>query len=1383
MTVSGSAGSYTITFSGGTVADKNVGDITADNSQLTGVFNDASLTDPASFSVSLTNQSAALVAITQDGTASVSVATLADGGVGLGVNTTTTGSGSANEVQTVLVRASAGTFTLTFGGQTTGSLAWNISAAALQTALGGLSSIGSGNVAVNQSPTVGGTLSTITFQGTLANANEQQIVPSAVSGLTSRNELQQLTVTGAASGSYKLAWDSNSNGTFEPGEITAPIAYNASAADIQTALTATAIGTGNVQVASIDATHFSIMFQGSLGGTNVKPVTVNDTSALVAQNEIQQVNLLYADGGTFTLTSDLGSTTKTTAPIAWNAAPGDVQSALNALSNVSAGGGRVSVTGCAGNDTTPFDGGPLAGHHADKFVADAGALENSASFASFNVSGFTSTGSGCSPGNTCAMALVEQLQAAIDTAAINGGLTPGFLTQLITNSTFSATHTVFNGGTAPNDQAYELDIPVALSGSGSTGSFAINATGGNFTVTLMNSGHTMSATSPSIPVGSAAALVQSSLQALFSLVGWTGTVSVTLTGNTYGIQFSATGSPPSIGDLTAAIVLTGSAATTGKNPTDFASTLQSSLRSTLSAAGISYQPTATVASNELQINSGSASFSFSLVFPSPVVAQAGNSSISLTSPQVQYTFDPHQPVVTLNRHVDVSLNYTNSAFQQLGLSSSPVRLDYTGVTLTPIEFNLFLNESEIPVFISGSDLASVSSIDDLISVLQSKINSAISNAFDGGATGLPSTGGLTAANYTVTVCRPNINPSGEKCDHIGNRIEFDVITDAATRTTLSLPDNKVTSLSMDVPLYLPDGTLNGAVTELGFPAVTGATQRGKAGTFFLNNVSLTGEVEVAIQNVSLTANIGFLGITATAQGTQGPNHLLLDLSASIALKNPTVTSSSTDANLLDLSVLVAAITNGKFLYDSNLAGNGGSDTSPPTGFFTGTLSGGFGVLLTLAPSGFLSGLSDLLNAQLSISAWSTDWFQHLPTPDVHFQGPDFQSILSKFQSLDFSSIAQALQLVINLVKGLEQPGTAIGDVLDAKLPLINQSLSQIIDVVSSVTNKIQAAITSPASAIQQLNYILSNAFGLPTPSVSVQETTKGDGTHAEAESVDVTADNGTFTLTFLPNGGSPETTGPIAYNADPSLVQTALNKLDGVDVSVGGSAEHYTITFNHDGARAPFSSDPTQLARGPPLLTWNNGEVDFTFDLGTSVQLTRPFDLDLSQLTSSLPSALASIANALIGAGGSGTLTLNAGATLHVALGLDLSSALTVNTTTQGVQGTTSEVDTAKINAPGGTFKLSYAAPTAPPDNVAAAASTGGTLAANTYFHGSRRYASERRSVFHLDRGHRDLPLDQQYDHTQWSSDLAGTQLQDLPRHVGRQRDGLLHLDRDDLRG
>ena len=267
---------------------------------------------------------------------------------------------------------------------------------------------------------------------------------------------------------------------------------------------------------------------------------------------------------------------------------------------------------------------------------------------------------------------------------------------------------------------------------------------------------------------------------------------------------------------------------------------------------------------------------------------------------------------------------------------------------------------------------------------------------------------------------------------------------------------------------------------------------------------------------------------------------------------------------------------------------------------------------------------------------------------------------------------------------MNQPGTAIGDVLSAKLPLINQSLSQILNVASSVASKIQTAITSPAGAIQQLNNVLANAFGLPTPSAVDAETQQGTASLPEVQTVHITADDGTFTLTFTPSGGSPETTTPLAYNADPSAVQTALNKLQGVHVTVTGSASNYTISFTSNGQRPVFVTDTTELARGPPILQWNNGEIDFTFDLGTSVSLTRPFDLDLSSITASLPGALAGIANALIGASASGSLTVNASANLHVALGLDLGQPASLDTS-GGTAATT-----LKISATGGTFTVTY---------------------------------------------------------------------------------------------
>ena len=72
-----------------------------------------------------------------------------------------------NEKQTATISGSptGGTFTLAFKGQTTAALAYNATLAVVQTALAGLSTIGTGNVAVTGTP---GTSYVVTFQGALA---------------------------------------------------------------------------------------------------------------------------------------------------------------------------------------------------------------------------------------------------------------------------------------------------------------------------------------------------------------------------------------------------------------------------------------------------------------------------------------------------------------------------------------------------------------------------------------------------------------------------------------------------------------------------------------------------------------------------------------------------------------------------------------------------------------------------------------------------------------------------------------------------------------------------------------------------------------------------------------------------------------------------------------------------------------------------------------------------------------------------------------------------------------------------------------------------------------------------------------------------------------
>lgn len=89
-----------------------------------------------------------------------------------------------NEVQSVSITGTptGGTFTLTFGGHTTAGIAFNAIASVVQTALQGLTSIGSGNVTVTGGP-LPGTAMTVTFTGRLANQDLAQMTTSGA-GLT-----------------------------------------------------------------------------------------------------------------------------------------------------------------------------------------------------------------------------------------------------------------------------------------------------------------------------------------------------------------------------------------------------------------------------------------------------------------------------------------------------------------------------------------------------------------------------------------------------------------------------------------------------------------------------------------------------------------------------------------------------------------------------------------------------------------------------------------------------------------------------------------------------------------------------------------------------------------------------------------------------------------------------------------------------------------------------------------------------------------------------------------------------------------------------------------------------------------------------------------------
>jgi hypothetical protein len=89
-----------------------------------------------------------------------------------------------------------GTWTAAFGVNTTAALAWNISPAALQTALQGLASIGANNVSVTGSA---GKYYVVTFIGALAGTNVAEIVVNAA-GLLPESGIDVSTIVQGGSG-------------------------------------------------------------------------------------------------------------------------------------------------------------------------------------------------------------------------------------------------------------------------------------------------------------------------------------------------------------------------------------------------------------------------------------------------------------------------------------------------------------------------------------------------------------------------------------------------------------------------------------------------------------------------------------------------------------------------------------------------------------------------------------------------------------------------------------------------------------------------------------------------------------------------------------------------------------------------------------------------------------------------------------------------------------------------------------------------------------------------------------------------------------------------------------------------------------------------------
>lgn len=198
--------------------------------------------------------------------------------------TTTQGVAPVNEVQELAVAAATGTFTVTYAGQTTAAVAFDVAAADLQTALIALSNLAPGDVVVTGGPgdALGTTPYVLTYGGTLAGTNVAQITASATglgggtatpstttAGVAAVNEVQTVTFE-ATSGPFTVTFD---------GDTTDPVDYSTDlAADLEAALFDIAsVGEDNVTVAFNPTTGVAtITFVGDLAAAPQPEVTVDD---------------------------------------------------------------------------------------------------------------------------------------------------------------------------------------------------------------------------------------------------------------------------------------------------------------------------------------------------------------------------------------------------------------------------------------------------------------------------------------------------------------------------------------------------------------------------------------------------------------------------------------------------------------------------------------------------------------------------------------------------------------------------------------------------------------------------------------------------------------------------------------------------------------------------------------------------------------------------------------------------------------------------------------------------------------------------------------------------------------------------------------------------
>jgi autotransporter-associated beta strand protein len=286
-----------------------------------------------------------------------------------GKSLTLNGNGTP-EVQEVDVGGTAGSFTLTFNGQTTIALGFNVTAGQMQAALNNLSSvkIGGGFVTV-----VSGTpgVFLVTFGGGMAGAHQNVMTANPSGGAIASVKILRdggagalHDITGNDSWVAPVTLQSATSIGVDPGlqlTVSGPV-RDPSPAPVPAA-SFSKVGAGTLVFPNVNTyTGKTLINQGVLniqsGSTTIGSTPVSPLGAVV--NEVQTVNVAGPATGLFSLTFTNNGASASTGPLPALISAADLQTALNKLSTIGGVGGSVTVTQSGSTFTVTF-GGTLGG--------------------------------------------------------------------------------------------------------------------------------------------------------------------------------------------------------------------------------------------------------------------------------------------------------------------------------------------------------------------------------------------------------------------------------------------------------------------------------------------------------------------------------------------------------------------------------------------------------------------------------------------------------------------------------------------------------------------------------------------------------------------------------------------------------------------------------------------------------------------------------------------------------------------------------------------------------------------------------------------------------------------------------------------------------------